>query len=115
MPRTGTPSCATSPCWNRWESESPAVRFQVPERPADREAAAAVLRQLGLGDGFAIINVGAGWPSKLWPAERFAAVAAHLGQRWTLPSLVVWGNDQERRGPSRSSPAPRATPAWPPR
>jgi lipopolysaccharide heptosyltransferase I len=76
---------------------TPAVRFQVPQRPADREAVAAVLRPLGLSEGFAVINVGAGWPSKLWPAERFAAVAAHLGRNWTLPSLVVWGNDQERR------------------
>ena len=56
-----------------------------------------MLRQLRLGDSFAVINVGAGWPSKVWPAARFAAVAAHLGAAWSLPSLVVWGNEEERR------------------
>ncbi len=76
---------------------APAVRFQVPQRAADRETAAALLGQLGLGEAFAMITVGAGWPSKLWPPERFAAVAAELGDAWTLPSLVVWGNEEESR------------------
>jgi lipopolysaccharide heptosyltransferase I len=76
---------------------SPAVRFQVPECGTDARIAAAVLEELGLGDRFAIVNVGAGWPSKLWPAARWAAVAAHLGRAWTLPSLVVWGNAEERQ------------------
>jgi lipopolysaccharide heptosyltransferase I len=75
----------------------PAVRFQVPQRPADQEAAAAMLRQAGLDDAFALITVGAGWPSKLWPAQRFAAVAAQLGHAWSLPSLILWGNGEERR------------------
>ena len=74
---------------------APAVRFQVPQCAADARFAATMLEQLGLGDRFAIINVGAGWPSKLWPAARWAAVAAHLGRDWTLSSLVVWGNAEE--------------------
>jgi lipopolysaccharide heptosyltransferase I len=46
---------------------------------------------------FAIINPGAGWPSKLWPTDRFAVVAKHLGEKWSLPTLVVWaGNDEKR-------------------
>ena len=60
--------------------ESPAVRFQVPEHEEDRAAAERMIGELGLGDGFAIINPGAGWPSKLWPTDRYAAVARHLGQ-----------------------------------
>ena len=50
----------------------------------------------GLEQGFAIINTGAGWPSKLWPAARFAAVAAHLGAAWHLPTLVVWAGQAEQ-------------------
>ncbi len=42
-----------------------------------------------------LINPGAGWPSKLWPAERFAAVAEHLGRVHGLRSLAVWAGDQE--------------------
>jgi ADP-heptose:LPS heptosyltransferase len=76
--------------------ESPAVRFQVPQHAADRAAAEAILRQTGLSEPFAIVNVGAGWPSKLWPADRYAAVAAYLGRARGLPSLVVWGNAEER-------------------
>lgn len=74
---------------------SPAVRFLVPEQPRDRQAADEMIRGAGLDDGFAIINAGAGWPSKLWPAERFAAVAVHLGTAWSLPTLVVWAGQAE--------------------
>ena len=44
---------------------------------------------------FAVINPGAGWPSKVWPPDRFAAVA-WLGSRHAMRSLVVWAGDQER-------------------
>ena len=51
----------------------------------------------GGGDGaIALINPGAGWPSKLWPAERFAAVAEYLGRVHGLLSIVVWAGDQEQ-------------------
>ncbi len=74
----------------------PTVRFQVPRRQEDVAVVEGLLRQIGLGESLAVIAVGAGWPSKLWPAERFAAVAAFLGRDWSLPSLVVWGNAEER-------------------
>ena len=45
---------------------------------------------------FAILNAGAGWPSKVWPAERYAAVAKHLASQHNMPSLVVWAGDAER-------------------
>jgi heptosyltransferase-1 len=76
--------------------QAPAARFQVPEHPADRAAAEQIIRQAGLEDGFAIINPGAGWPSKLWPTDRYAAVAIHLGRTWRLPTLVAWGGQKER-------------------
>ena len=75
--------------------DRPTVRFLVPERAADRDAADAILHGAGLAGRFAIINAGAGWPSKLWPADRFAAVAAHLGTAWSLPTLVVWAGQSE--------------------
>jgi lipopolysaccharide heptosyltransferase I len=41
---------------------------------------------------FAVINPGAGWDSKVWPAECYAAVAKEL----RLPSIVVWAGEKER-------------------
>ncbi|MCU0250178.1 MAG: glycosyltransferase family 9 protein [Vicinamibacterales bacterium] len=40
---------------------------------------------------FAVINPGAGWPNKQWPAGRYGAIAAHLRARHELPSIVTWG------------------------
>jgi heptosyltransferase I len=76
--------------------ESPAVRFQVPEHPEDRQAAAEIIRQMGLEGRFAIANPGAGWPSKLWPADRYGAVAHYLGSTHGLPTLVVWAGQAEQ-------------------
>ncbi len=76
--------------------ESPTVRFDIPEHDPERQAAEAILHQTGVESGFAILNPGAGWPSKLWPPDRFAAVACWLGHSAGVPSLVVWAGDQER-------------------
>lgn len=76
--------------------QSPTVRFQVPDNLLDRIAAEQMIRQTRLEDGFAMINSGAGWPSKLWPHERYAAVAAYLGREPGLPTLVAWGGREER-------------------
>ncbi len=75
---------------------SPAVRFEPPVATADQNVAAEIIASLGLDGGFVLIASGAGWPSKLWPVDRYAAVAAWLGRRWNLPSLLIWGNDAER-------------------
>ena len=77
--------------------EHPAVRFDLPEAPADARTVEAFLQTAGLQAGFAILNPGAGWPSKLWPWERYAAVARHLGEVCRLPSVVVWGGASERQ------------------
>lgn len=76
---------------------SPAVRFDLPEHADDRQSAEAMIREQGLTDGFAMITPGAGWASKLWPPERFAAVAVYLGRGWGLPTMVVWAGDEEHR------------------
>jgi heptosyltransferase I len=76
--------------------ETPAVHFQLPQHAADRAAAEAILRQTNLSGKFALISVGAGWPSKVWPADRFAEVAKHLGSVHGMPTLVLWGNPAER-------------------
>ena len=76
--------------------DPPEVRFKVPEHQIDRAAAEEMIRSGGVEAGFAIVNPGAGWPSKLWPTDRYAAVAEHLGRAWGLPTVVVWAGQQER-------------------
>jgi len=66
------------------------------ERSA-RDAARSMLEGARLDGRFVLINPGAGWPSKLWPSERYAAVAHELGKRHAISSLVVWAGEQERR------------------
>lgn len=51
---------------------------------------------LGIGPdaAFALINPGAAWPNKRWPAEHFGAVASALYAQRGLRSAVVWGPDE---------------------
>jgi heptosyltransferase I len=77
--------------------ESPEVRFDLPEQPADARMAEKTLRENHLTAGsFAILNPGAGWPSKIWPADRYGELAAWLMRSHGLPSLAVWGGEAER-------------------
>ncbi|OHB77643.1 MAG: hypothetical protein A2W31_14880 [Planctomycetes bacterium RBG_16_64_10] len=76
--------------------ENPAVAFDLPAPAQDAQQMDEYLRRADLTDGFAVINPGAGWPSKRWSAPRFGAVARHLGTEHRLPTLVVWAGDEER-------------------
>lgn len=76
--------------------DRPQARFDLVDSAASATAATRLLELMRLGDRFAIINPGAGWPSKLWPAQRYAEVARRLGQSRKVRSLVVWAGDQER-------------------
>jgi heptosyltransferase I len=75
----------------------PGMRFRLEDHPSDAAAAQAALAARLLVDRFAVINPGAGWPSKVWPASRYAEGARHLGTRKKLRSLVVWAGEQEKR------------------
>ena len=81
--------------------ESPTVRFQLPEHVADRSAAEEMIRRMGVADGYVMINSGAGWPSKLWPNDRYAKVAPPLARQWRLPTVVAWGSPDERTAAER--------------
>ncbi len=76
--------------------ESPLVRFSIPESPADRAWVETVIRETGLDGGFAVVHPGAGWPSKRWPLDRFAAVTRYLGSQRGLPTVVAWGSPVEQ-------------------
>ena len=45
--------------------------------------------------GFAVINPGAGWPSRLWPPERYGQVARHMWDEHGVRCVVAWYGDTE--------------------
>ena len=77
-----------------------ALGISVPDDPDDfefpigvnqahkREAAEAVR---GTEGRYVILNPGGGWPTKLWSADKFGALADQLWNRFCLRSLVTYG------------------------
>jgi lipopolysaccharide heptosyltransferase I len=47
--------------------------------------------------GYALLNPGAAWENKRWPPARFGALAALLGERRGLPSVITWGPGERAR------------------
>ncbi|MFM7846921.1 MAG: glycosyltransferase family 9 protein [Planctomycetota bacterium] len=74
---------------------NPAVDWKYPLEQTASASMALAIRDLGLQAGYAVINPGATWDSKLWEMDRFAAVARDLGESHGLPTLVVWGGQRE--------------------
>jgi heptosyltransferase-1 len=75
---------------------TPNVDFGLPRPPAEEARADEIVAAADVSANFVIVNPGAGWSSKLWPPERFAAVARYLGHDRGLTSLVVWAGPQEK-------------------
>lgn len=76
--------------------DRPTVRFDVPESSDVRGAMTEFLRRAGLRAPFAVVSPGAGWPSKIWPPDRYRALSGHLFDRHRLKTVVVWAGEQER-------------------
>ena len=47
--------------------------------------------------GFVLLNPGAAWPNKQWPADRFGALAVRVRAEHGLPSVVLWGPAERER------------------
>ena len=47
------------------------------------------------GGRFAILNPGGGWPTKLWGAEGFGAIADRLWEAYAIHSVVTYGPGEE--------------------
>jgi ADP-heptose:LPS heptosyltransferase len=75
----------------------PKVRFNVPTDAAATETVHRFLKDSHLTGGYCVINAGASWISKLWPADRFGRVARFLGEVHNLPCLVTWAGDLESK------------------
>jgi len=76
---------------------APQVRFDLPTFTTEARSVEAFLRKSRLvGRRIALLNAGAGWPSKIWPAERYGALARHLGQTHGMISIALWGVAEEQ-------------------
>lgn len=73
----------------------PTVRWDLPLPDSSTRWAAQFRRSLPPGR-IVTLNPGGSWPSKLWEADRFAATARYLTDRYGYHSLVVWGSFEER-------------------
>jgi heptosyltransferase I len=63
------------------------------EFPLERRASQALRTVRGAAGGasIALLNPGAAWPNKRWPAGRFGELAAILRHRFDLAPFVLWG------------------------
>ncbi|HEV2826874.1 MAG TPA: glycosyltransferase family 9 protein, partial [Pyrinomonadaceae bacterium] len=65
--------------------------FEFPIATNSSHQAEARSAELLAGGGFAILNPGGGWPTKLWSAGRFGRLADELWSHHGLYSLVTYG------------------------
>lgn len=71
----------------------PRFPFVLPSSAAaDQVSSDAASRGSGR---FVLINAGAAWPNKRWPADRFGALAQRIHETHGLPSYVLWGRGEE--------------------
>lgn len=72
------------------------AEFKFPTDAAAQTSLAPFLGQPLLQNGFAVVNPGAGWDSRLWPVDRYGEVAKYLSHAQQLPTVIVWAGDRER-------------------
>jgi heptosyltransferase I len=66
---------------------------ELPKEPQAEQHISRRLAELGIGD-FAILNPGAGWGAKRWPAERYGEVAQGLAEQG-VSSILNYGPGEE--------------------
>jgi lipopolysaccharide heptosyltransferase I len=69
-----------------------AVRF--PLRIPQSAIRAQIEAEFG-SKGYVLLNPGAAWPNKRWPAARFGAVASAIHHEHGVRSVVMWGPGEE--------------------
>ena len=88
-------------------------RPELPLEPKPSAAIASAVTAAGGARKYAVLNPGAAWPNKRWPAQKFGALAAAIHERLGLKSVITWGPaERELAGAvvSASSGAAQAAP-----
>jgi lipopolysaccharide heptosyltransferase I len=70
---------------------APGQPFELPIAPGTSLAMSRAVADSPGGSRYAVLNPGAAWPNKRWPAERFGALSKVLLDRYGLGSIVTWG------------------------
>lgn len=70
------------------------TRFEFPVTPTDADRKEALFITSRIGDRFAILNLGGGWPTKLWDAANYGELADRLWMELGLPSVIASGPDE---------------------
>jgi ADP-heptose:LPS heptosyltransferase len=72
------------------------VAASAPQFPIER-VDTDIARELRsrTGGQYILMNPGAAWPNKRWPAARFGAVARAIHERRGLQTIVSWGPGEE--------------------
>jgi lipopolysaccharide heptosyltransferase I len=65
--------------------------FDFPLQTGSMDALEAAELTADAGGKFAVLNPGGGWPTKLWPAENYGALADRLWSELGITSLLVTG------------------------
>lgn len=69
-------------------------RVRFPIRIEQTPTVTSVAGRMGTS-GYAILNPGAAWPNKRWPADRFGTLATLLQRETGLRSIVLWGPGEQ--------------------
>lgn len=75
------------------QTSPPDISHDFPQHPAAEARVEQRLVELGIGD-FAILNPGAGWGAKRWPAERYGGVARKLADQG-VGAILNYGPGEE--------------------
>jgi lipopolysaccharide heptosyltransferase I len=72
------------------------IPIAVPEFPLAC-ADSTIAREMAAraGGPYVVLNPGAAWPNKRWPASRFGAVARAVHEQQGMTSIVTWGPGEE--------------------
>ncbi len=74
-------------------------KFDMPRYPEASAHVAKLLEDMGFeataASPWVAINPGAGWPTRLWPVQRFGVLARDIYRRHGRKSLVFWAGDEE--------------------
>jgi lipopolysaccharide heptosyltransferase I len=65
---------------------------EFPIEPVDSAVERAMREKTG--GRYALLNPGAAWPNKRWPADRLGRVARALRERYGLASIALWGEGE---------------------
>jgi len=73
--------------------EDTAIEFPIADAPS--AALDALRAAIGPDAPFALVNPGAAWPNKRWPADRFGEIASFLREACGLVPVILWGPGEE--------------------